>query len=79
MIGAAQLASYSGERAQEIVDHPVGIGMVDVEAVEFAVGWQVDASLALNVEDDAGGIGAGLFAGQGREPVRNRIGTNGCC
>ena len=63
--------------AEEVVDHAVGIGMVDIEAVEFAIGWQVDTGLALDVEDYARGIGAGLFTGQRGEPVGDRIGADG--
>jgi hypothetical protein len=51
--------------------------VVDVEAVELAVGRQVDAGLALEVEDDAGGVNHGLLARQGGEPVRHGIGADG--
>ena len=72
MIAAPHLGAYAGHRAEEVFDHPVGIGMIDVEAIEFAIGGQIDARLALRVEDDAGGIEPRLLAGQGRQPIRER-------
>ncbi len=72
VIAAAHLRPDAGHGADEVLDHAVGVGMVDVEAVEFAVGGQVDAGLALDVEDHAGGVEARLLAGQGGEPVGNR-------
>ena len=56
VIAAAHLARGRRPSADEILDHAVGIGMVDVEAVEFAIGGQVDAGLALNVENHARGV-----------------------
>ena len=51
--------------------------MIDVEAVEFAIGRQVDAGLPLDVEDHAGGVQAGLLAGQGGQPVGDGVGADG--
>ena len=61
----------------EVLDHTVGVWVVDVEAVQLAVGRQVDAGLALGVEHHAGGIDEGLFRGQGLEPFRDGIGADG--
>jgi len=36
--------------------HPVSIGMVHVETIQFAVGGQVNAGLTLEVEHDARGV-----------------------
>ena len=72
VIAAPHLGAYAGHGADEVLDHAVGIGMIDVEAVEFAVGGQVDARLALRVEDDARGVEARLLAGQRGQPVGNR-------
>ena len=73
VVAASDLAADAGHRANEILDHAVGVGMVDVEAVELAIGRQVDAGLALRVEDHAGGVDARLLAGQRGEPVGDRI------
>ena len=64
MIAAAYLRAYPAHRADEVIDHAVGIGMVHVETVEFAIGGQIDACLALNAEDDARRVETRLFAGQ---------------
>ena len=77
VIAAPHLGAYAGHRAEEVFDHAVGIGMIDVEAIEFAIGGQIDARLALGVEDDAGGIEARLLAGQGGQPIRNGIAAHG--
>ena len=77
VIAAAHLGADAGHGADEVFDHAVGIGMIDVEAIEFAVGGQIDARLALRVEDDARGIEARLLAGQRRQPVGNGIGADG--
>ena len=44
VIAAPHLGAYAGHGAEEIFDHPVGIGVIDVEAIEFAVGGQIDAA-----------------------------------
>ena len=75
--GAADLAVDAGHGTNEVFDHAIGVGVVDVEAVELAVGGQVDAGLVLDVENDARGVDDGLLGRKSREPVRNRIGTNG--
>jgi hypothetical protein len=75
--GAADHGRDAGHRADEILDHAVRVGVVDVEAVELAVGRQVDAGLTLEIKYDAGGIDHGLLAGQGGEPVGHGIGTDG--
>ena len=36
--------------------------MVDVEAVEFAIGRKIHTRLSLEVEDDARGVNPGLLA-----------------
>ena len=63
----------------EVLDHTVGIRVIDVEAVEFPVGGQVDPGLALGVEDDPGGIGDGLFGGESVQPVGHGIGSDRGC
>ena len=63
----------AAEPPHEVVDHPVGIRMTDVEAIELAVGGQIDARLPLNVEDDTRGVDQRLFARQGCQPVGHWI------
>ena len=75
--GAADLAIDAGHGTNEVFDHAVGVGVVDVETVELAVGGKVDASLVLDVENYARGVNDGLLGRKGREPVWNRIGTDG--
>jgi hypothetical protein len=77
MIAAAHLGAHAGHGADEVLDHAVGVRMVHVKAVQFAVGGQVDGGLALNIEDHARGVEASLFAGQRDEPVGSGVGANG--
>jgi hypothetical protein len=51
--------------------------MIDVKAVELTIGGEVDASLFLDVEDNAGGIKAGLFTGECSKPFWNGIRPDG--
>ena len=44
---AADHGRDAGHRADEILDHAVRVGVVDVETVELAVGREVDAGLGL--------------------------------
>ena len=69
-------AADAGHRADEVLDHAVGVGVVDVEAVELAVGDDVDAGHLLGLEDDARGVDEGLLAGSGGEPVGDGIGAD---
>jgi hypothetical protein len=64
-------------RADEIFDHAVRVGVIDVEAVEFAIGRKIDPGLPLDVEDDASRVDDRLFARQGGEPIRDRVGADG--
>ena len=75
--GAADWAVDAGHGTDEIFDHAIRVGVVDVETVKFAVGGEVDAGLGLDVEYDAGGVDDGLLGGECGEPVRNRIGADG--
>jgi hypothetical protein len=77
VIAAAGVCADAGHWAHEVIDHSVGIGMIDVEAVEFAIGRQVDRGLALDVEYDARGIETRLFARQRRQPIWDGVGTDG--
>ncbi len=66
----------SSHGADEVLDHAVGVGVIDVEAVELTIRGEVDSSLSLSIEDDPGGIDYGLLGGQGAEPVGHGIGTH---
>ena len=77
-LAAAKFRAGAAHGPDEVLDHAVGVWVVDVEAVQLAVGGQVDAGLALGVEHHAGGIDEGLLGGQGLEPFRDGIGADGC-
>ena len=47
--------------------------MIDVEAVELTISREIDAGLALDVEDHAGRIRARLFARKRGEPIGDGI------
>jgi len=70
------LGADTGHRSDEILDHPVGLGMVDVEAVELAVADQVDVGAFLGMQHHPGGVDQGLFGWIGGEPCRHRIGAD---
>ena len=65
--------AHAGHRLYEILDHPVGLGMVHVEAVELAVADEIDAGLLLRVDDDARRVDHRLLGRQRAEPVGKRI------
>src|SRR2546427_13017 len=73
----AQFKSHAAKPVGEILDHAVGIGMIHIETIQFTVGGQVNARLALEIENDARGVEQRLLAGQGREPVRDGIRADG--
>lgn len=75
--GAADGAGDARHRADKVFNHTVGVRMIDVEAVEFAVGGEIDAGVALDVEDNAGGVDDGELAGERGEPFRHGVGTDG--
>ena len=77
VIAAAYLGADASHGADEVIDHAVGVGMVDVEPVQFAIGRQIDAGLALQVEAHTRGIHTRLLAGQCRQPVRHGVGADG--
>ena len=70
MIAAPHLRSNARHRPDEILDHPIGIGMIHVEAVQLAVGGQIDARLALDIEHYARGIQPRLIRAR---PNRRRV------
>ena len=60
----------------EIVDHPIGFRMVDVEPVQFAVGDHVDPCILLGLEYDTYRIDQCLSGGRGSQPVRYGIASD---
>ena len=66
----------AGHRPHEVLDHPVGLGMVEVEAVELAVADHVDAGLLLGGDDHPGGVDQALLGWRGRQPVGHRVGAD---
>ena len=65
--------THTRHRFHEILDHPVGFGMVDVEPVQLSVRHQVDPRQFLGVEHDRRRVPQRLLAGERRQPVRDRI------
>ena len=68
--------AHPRHRPHEIFDHPVGLGMIDVEARKFAVAHEIDAGLLLGVDHDARRVDQGLLRRQRQQPVRHRIGAD---
>jgi hypothetical protein len=66
----------AGHGPDEVLDHPVGLGMVEVEAVELAVADDVDARRFLGGDDDARGVDQSLLGRRRREPVGHRVGAD---
>src|ERR1700674_3338942 len=63
-------------RLHEVLDHPVGLRMVRIEAIELAVDRQVDACKLLQVEDDCRCIAYPLLAWMGDQPLRDGVAAN---
>jgi hypothetical protein len=72
----ADLRAHAGHRPHEILDHAVGLRVVDVEAVQLAVAHQVDAGLFLRIDDHAHRVGERLLGGRGGEPIGQRVGAD---
>jgi hypothetical protein len=70
------LVAHALHRPDEVLDHPVGFGMVDIEAVKLAVADDIDAGLLLGRDDDPGGVDQRLLRRRGDEPLRHRIGAD---
>ena len=68
--------AHARQRPHEVLDHAVGLGVVDVEARELAVAHHVDAGLLLGVQHHARRVDHRLLAGIGGEPIGNRIGPD---
>src|SRR5690606_16493468 len=62
-------------RADEVLDHPDGLGMVDVETRELSVADDVDAGLLLDADHYPRGVGECLLGRVRHEPVGNGIGA----
>jgi hypothetical protein len=68
---------YSGANTthwpNEILDHSVRFGVIDVEAIQLAVANQINARVLLNLQDYACCICQRLFGRSRREPIRNWV------
>jgi hypothetical protein len=62
--------------ADEVFDHAVGVGVVDVEAIKLAVGDDIDAGEFLGFENNLGRINQRLLARRGHQPVRDGVGAD---
>ena len=72
-IRLAQPRFDSGHRSHKVIDHAIGVGMIDVEAIELAIGRQIDPGLPLNVENDARCVAPRLVARQRNQPIGQGI------
>ncbi len=75
-VGPADLRPHPGHRADEVLDHPVRVRVVDVEPVQLPVGHHVDPGHLLGLEHDACGVDQRLLARQGGEPVGDGVGAD---
>ena len=76
-VAPTYLTPHAPELVDEILDHSIGVGMIHIESIEFTVRRQIDARLPLERKHSARGVEQCLFAWQRREPVGDRIRTNG--
>jgi hypothetical protein len=67
---------HARHRAHEIFDHAVGLGMIGIEAIEFAVADKIDPGALLGMEHDAGRIDQRLLARIRNQPIGDRIRTD---
>jgi hypothetical protein len=51
------------ESVHEIINHAIGIWMIDIEPVQFSIGRQIDPSFSLDIKNYAGSVQQRLFAG----------------
>ena len=68
-----QLGLDSLERTDEVIDHPVGLGVVDVPAIELPVGDHVDAGEFLGLEHDQHRVAEALAGVVDAQPGGDRI------
>jgi hypothetical protein len=69
----AQLGLDSLEGTDEVIDHPVGLGVVDVPAIELPVGDHVDAGQFLGLEHDHHRVAEALAGVVDAQPGGDRI------
>ena len=68
-----QLGLDSLEWTDEVIDHPVGLGVVDVPAIELPVGDHVDAGQFLGLEHDQHRVAEALAGVVDAQPGGDRI------
>ena len=74
----AHLRPNAIQRTDKIVNHPVGIGVIDIKAVKFTIRRHINTVLPLNINDNACRIDECLLSRHRRKPLWNRIRTDGC-
>ena len=62
-IRASHLCADPSQRPNEIFDHAVRLGVIDIEAIELAVADEIDAGLLLGGDDHPRRIDDGLSGG----------------
>ena len=66
----------SRHRPDKVIDHTVGVRMVDVEPIKLAISGQIDSSLPLDIENHARCIAARLVARKRDKPIGQGIGAD---
>ena len=64
------------KRAHEIVNHPIRVGMIDVEAIQLAIRHDINAGEFLRFEHDTRCIRQCLLTWEREEPIRHGITSN---
>jgi hypothetical protein len=62
-VATTHVGTDAAEAAQEIFNHAIGVGVVDIETIQLAIGGQIDSGLALGIKNDPGGVDDRLFTG----------------
>ena len=72
-------AAHAGQWQNEILDHTVGLGVIDVEAIELSIADKIDACGFLRTDDGARGVDQRLLGRRRDEPVGHRIRADDGC
>ncbi len=73
LVSPGKLCIDPAHLADEVVNHAVGLGMVEVVAVQLAVGDHIDARQLLGAHHHQGGIAQVRARGRDAQPVGNRV------
>src|SRR5687768_15461192 len=60
----------------EVIDHAVGFGVIDVPSIKFAVGDDINSSKLLNLQNGQNRISQTLTRAEYSQPRGNRVAAN---